>query len=258
LIIDAEASWDKKEYFRDFFLTRFFAGLLLFKAHILKSRSRRKPTIKRMVRTRNQASMAQELTKPNKVTRTKQHALKNLMKNIKKRLVGDSVHSTGTGSTEIEKSVSFAAHDTVHHTIARQDFSPEELKAAWYSEKEYLQILDQCNMQIHKMDQGKILKDKKYCARGLEALTRMRRIARSKSRAQSIRAVLEEQDALSSQGVIDEEAIGFVYHDITSSCQMWASVIGYRDQQAAEKYMDDEEIQVLPQRSWSCHKRALQ
>jgi hypothetical protein len=200
-----------------------------------------------MIRTRNQASTAQEPTKPNKVTRTKQHALKNMLKNIKKHLLGDSVHSTGTESTEIEKSVSFAAHDTVHHTIARQDFSSEELKAAWFSEEEYLQISDQCNIQIHKMDQGKILKDKKYCARGLEALTRIRSVARAKSRAQSIRAVLEEQDALSSQGVIDEQAIGFVYHDVTSSCQMWARVIGYRDQQAAEKYMDDEEIQVIPQ-----------
>jgi hypothetical protein len=165
------------------------------------------------------------------------------MKNIKKRLLDDSISSIGTYLTEIEKSVSFACHDTVHRTIARQDFSSEELKAAWFSEEEYLQILDQCNKQIHKMDQGKILKDKKYCARGLEGCTRMGSITRSKSRAQSIRAVLEEQDALSSQGVlVDEEAISVVYHDVTSSCQMWASVIGYRDQQAVEKYMDHEKI----------------
>jgi hypothetical protein len=153
------------------------------------------------------------------------------MKNIKKRLLDDSISSIGTESTEIEKSVSFATYDTVHRTIARQDFSSEELKAAWFSEEEFLQILDQCNKQIHKMDQGKILKDKKYCARGLEACTRMGSFTRSKSHAQSIRAVLEEQDALTSQGVlVDEEAIAFVYHDVTSSCQMWASVIGYRDQ----------------------------
>jgi hypothetical protein len=196
-----------------------------------------------MIRTRNQASTAKEPTKPNQITPTKQHGLKNWMKKIKNCLLDDSMRSIGTDSTEMEKSVSFATHDTVHHTIARQDFSSEELKAAWFSEEEFLQILDQCNKQIHKMDQGKILKDKKYCARGLEALTRMGSITRSKSRAQSIRAVLEEQDALTSQGVlVDEDAIGFVYHDVTSSCQMWASVIGYRDQQAAERYMDDEEI----------------
>jgi hypothetical protein len=196
-----------------------------------------------MIRTRNQASTAKEPTKPNQITPTKQHGLKNWMKKIKNCLLDDSMRSIGTDSTEMEKSVSFATHDTVHHTIARQDFSSEELKAAWFSGEEFLQILDQCNKQIHKMDQGKILKDKKYCARGLEALTRMGSITRSKSRAQSIRAVLEEQDALTSQGVlVDEEAIGFVYHDVTSSCQMWASVIGYRDQQASERYMDDEEI----------------
>jgi hypothetical protein len=196
-----------------------------------------------MIRTRNQASTAKEPTKPNQITPTKQHGLKNWMKKIKNCLLDDSMRSIGTDSTEMEKSVSFATHDTVYHTIARQDFSSEELKAAWFSEEEFLQILDQCNKQIHKMDQGKILKDKKYCARGLEALTRTGSITRSKSRAQSIQAVLEEQDALTSQGVlVDEDAIGFVYHDVTSSCQMWASVIGYRDQQAAERYMDDEEI----------------
>jgi hypothetical protein len=229
--------------------SRFFAGLLLSKDHILKSRSRRKPTIQRMIRKRNQASTAQEPTKPNQTTRTNQHyALKNFMKNIKKRLLDDSISSIRTDSTEIEKSVSFGTHDTVHHTIARQAFSSEELKAAWFSEEEYLQISNQCSIQIHKMDQGRVLKDKKSCARGLERLTRMGSITRSKSRTQSIRAVLEKQDALTSQGVlVDEEAIAFVYHDVTSSCQMWASVIGYRDQRAAEKYMDDEEIQVLPQ-----------
>jgi hypothetical protein len=196
-----------------------------------------------MIRTRNQASTAKEPTKPNQITPTKQHGLKNWMKKIKNCLLDDSMRSIGTDSTEMEKSVSFATHDTVHHTIARQDFSSEELKATWFSGEEFLQILDQCNKQIHKMDQGKILKDKKYCARGLEALTRTGSITRSKSRAQSIQAVLEEQDALTSQGVlVDEDAIGFVYHDVTSSCQMWASVIGYRDQQAAERYMDDEEI----------------
>jgi hypothetical protein len=98
-----------------------------------------------MVRTRNQASAAQEPTKPNQVTPTKQYTLKRLMKNIKKRLLDDSISSIGTESTEIEKSVSFATYDTVHRTIARQDFSSEELKAAWLSEEEFLQILDQCN-----------------------------------------------------------------------------------------------------------------
>jgi hypothetical protein len=169
--IDAEASWDKKRILPRFLPSPFFAGLLLSKVHILKSHSRRKPRIQRMIRTRNQASTAQEPTKPNQVRRTKQHGMQNWMKNIKKRLLDDSVHTTETELTEIEKSVSFATYDTVHRTIARQDFSSEELKAAWFSEEEFLQILDQCSKQIHKMDQGKILKDKKYCARGLEALT---------------------------------------------------------------------------------------
>jgi hypothetical protein len=208
-----------------------------------------------MIRSRNQARTAKEQTESNQETATpKQHAL-SFLKNITRRpLYGfrtppsdHSLRSTGTEATDIDKSVAFATHGTVYHTIARRDFSSEELKAAWFSKDEYLQISKQCSKQIHKMDQGEILKDKKYCARGLEAHTRMGSITRSKSRAQSIRAVLQEQDVLISKGFFDEEAIGFVYHGVTSSCQMWAIVIGYRDEQAAEAYMEDEEIQVLAQ-----------
>ena len=206
-----------------------------------------------MIRKRKQASLAQEPTKSNKITTTKKHAM-NLMKKITKRLLSElrtpsnhSVRSTGTEATETEKNVAFATNVYIRRTIARQDFSSEEIEAAWFSEEEYLQISMQWSKEIHKMDQGEILKDKKYCARGLEAYTRMGSITRSKSRTKSIRVVLEEQDVLIRKGVLNEEAIRAVYHGVTSSCQMWASVIGYRDQQAAEEYIDDEEIQVLTQ-----------
>jgi hypothetical protein len=147
---------------------------------------------------------------------------------------------------QIEKSVTFATRDTVHHTIDRQDFSSEELAAAFFSDEEYFQISKRCHKQIDRMDHGETLKDQKYCARGLEAHTGIGSITKSKSRAQSILAVLEEQDVQIRQGVLDEEAIGAMYHDVTSSCQMWASVIGLRDQHAVERYMDGEEIQALP------------
>jgi hypothetical protein len=212
----------------------------------------------------NQAGAAQEPTKSNRVTTKKQHALK-LVKNMTKspfkllrtppsnnsaqlkRTSDCSAQSTRTEATQIEKSVAFATRDTVHHTIARQDFSSEELEAAFFSEEEYFQISKRCHKQIDRMDHGETLKDRKYCARGLEAHTGIGSITKSKSRAQSIRAVLQEQDVQIRQGVLDEEAIGVMYHDVTSSCQMWASVIGLRDQHAAEGYMDGEETQVLPQ-----------
>jgi hypothetical protein len=219
--------------------------LYFLSPHIFKSRYEGNPTIQKMIRTRNQASTAQEPTKSNQVTTTKQHAL-NMMKNVMKES-DHSARSTLTEATQIEKSVAFAPHATVRHTIARQDLSSEELKATWFSEEEYLQISKQCSKQIHKMDRGETFKDKKYCARGLESSTRMGTITKSKSRAESIRAVLQEQYVQIREGVLDEDAIGIVYQDVTSSCQIWASVVGYRDQHAAEICMDEEEIQVLPQ-----------
>jgi hypothetical protein len=238
---------------RFFSLFRVSAWGVLSEAHIFSNHAQEgNPTTQTMIRTRNQASTAQEPTKSNQATTTKQHAL-ILMKKITKQF-DHSPRSTLTEATVFEKSVAFATHATVRHTIARQDLSSEELKATWFSEEEYFQISKQCSKQIHKMDRGETLKDKKYCARGLETCTRMGTITKSKSRAESTRAVLQEQDVQIREGVLEEDTIGIVYQDVTSSCQIWANVVGYRDQHSAEIYMDDEEIQVLPQTGVVTHE----
>jgi hypothetical protein len=141
--------------------------------------------------------------------------------------------------------VSFASQPIEHHTIARNDFSPEEIKATWFTEEEYYTISRQCCKQIDKMDKGQKLKDKKYCARGLEALTKLASIAKSKSREESIRAVLQEQDMQVEEERYDDEAIGKAYHQVTSSCQMWASVVGLRDQRSSEAYLEDLDVSML-------------
>jgi hypothetical protein len=172
--------------------------------------------------------------------------MKNLMKCPLNEFLTQSDQSARSAeadeATDIEKSVVFATHHTVRHTINRQDLSSEERKTTWFSEEEYLQISKQCRKQIQKLDLGETLKDKKYSARGLETNTRIGGIAKSKSPAQSIRAVLQEQDVQIREGVLDADAIRIVYQDVTSSFQIWASVVGYRDQHSAEIYMDDEEI----------------
>jgi hypothetical protein len=155
-----------------------------------------------------------------------------------------SVGSTTMEATEIEKSVSFADPVTMCYTIARKDYSSEETKATWCTDEEYRKIIKQCRKQINRMDKGEVLKDKKYCTRGLEGNTKMRRIVRIKTRVESINNVLREQANQLNEGTCDEEAIARVYHQTTSSCQMWANVAGLRDQRIADEYLDDVELQV--------------
>jgi hypothetical protein len=154
------------------------------------------------------------------------------------------VSSTVTEATEIEKCVSFDDHAVVRYTIARIDYSSEETKATWFTGKEYNEIAKQCCKQILIMDKGEVLEGKKYCARGLEAHTKIKRIVKFKNRAESINNVLREQENQLNEGAIDDEAIACVYHQTTSSCQMWANVVGLRDRRIVDEYLDDVELQV--------------
>jgi hypothetical protein len=134
----------------------------------------------------------------------------------------------------------------VLYTIALWNYSPKEIKATWYSEEEYLNIVKQISKQILRMDRGETLKEKKYSARGLEGATRLGLTMKNYNRALSINTVLEEHHhAQWVEGFRDDEAIAHAYHQTTASCQMWACVVGLRDQRVAEDYLDETlEVQV--------------
>jgi hypothetical protein len=50
--------------------------------------------------------------------------------------------------------------------------------------------------------------------------------------------VLDEQEEQSLSGIFDDAPIAEIYLQTTCSCQLWASVVGIRDQRAAEEDMD--------------------
>jgi hypothetical protein len=95
-----------------------------------------------------------------------------------------------------------------------------------------------CYKQIKKMENGEVFKDKKYCSRGLESSTRLAAISKTQNCKNAINVVLDEQDEQRRLGVVDEEALAQRYHQGTSSCQLWASTVGLRDQRVAEIYIE--------------------
>ena len=153
-----------------------------------------------------------------------------------------SQNSTKTEATEVEKYLSFDDNVRVCYTIARSDFSLEETTATWYTTEEYMRISEQCSRQIYKMDEGKVLKGRKYCSRGLE--TRRGRAIKIQNRSSSIETVLMEQEKQSDEGTYDGVVISRVYRGVTSSCQLWANIVGVRDQRVAEDYLDDINLQM--------------
>ena len=66
------------------------------------------------------------------------------------------------------KSVSFKETATVRTTLALDSYSQEEIESTWYTSTDYSNIQKQCTKEIRMLMKGKIFRDKKYCARGLE------------------------------------------------------------------------------------------
>jgi hypothetical protein len=135
----------------------------------------------------------------------------------------------------IKKSVSFAPSASARYTLSRKEYTPAEKRAAWYCPEDYGQITRECCKQVHRIERGGILKDVKYCARGLESYTRSAVQLKKQNRQAAYAAVLGGQvDFLG-----DDEQISQDYNSVSSSCQLWASVIGFRDQIASEDYLFD-------------------
>ena len=141
-----------------------------------------------------------------------------------------------------KKQVSFQDRDEILGIIgSRQDMSLEERNQIWYSREEYDQILQACSKQISMLDRGQHLKDKKFCARGLESHTRVQAVTKSMNRCLAYQAVLFEQDRQSSAGVVvlDDEKIAQLYNATSYSCQLWARAVGLADQREAQDIQDE-------------------
>jgi hypothetical protein len=145
-----------------------------------------------------------------------------------------SIFSTFSNLTDVR----FEEKPAVRFILSRHDYTAEELQASWYQDKEYATMTQECWKQVRKMEKGQILKDKKYCSRGLESHTRIGTIIKSKNRKLAFSALLNGQVEQRQLGVVDEEALSQHSNQATSSCQLWATVVGLRDQQEAERYMD--------------------
>ena len=149
--------------------------------------------------------------------------------------------STGAFSPESEefwcqepvqnnKTITFKKRASARLQLSRKEYTPEEIAATWYTSEEYVSIRRECLKQILKMENGGTFKDKKYCSRGLENHTRVKSICRMQNKKDSFRAVLDEQAEQQRNGIVDAERIAKRYHQVTTSCQLWACIVGLQDQ----------------------------
>ena len=160
-----------------------------------------------------------------------------------------------TTSCERQRGVQFAPHVQLRHILSHHDYTSEEKCLTWFTGVEYMSIRKACAKQLFKMEAGEILRDRKYCSRGLEGQTKLGYMARQKARRASIDAVLDLQEELQAESPSSsscdndhDETIACVYRQATASRQLWATVVGLSDARAVEDVDDillDDETNTL-------------
>ncbi|CAJ1953017.1 unnamed protein product [Cylindrotheca closterium] len=150
--------------------------------------------------------------------------------------------------TSLKRSVKFNPNVTGVGTISIYDYTTSEIAATWYDEEEMDSITRRCVRIIKRMETNDLKEgNAKYCTRGLEGHTMIASSNKRRNRSSAVSAVLDEQARQwdESKEQTDAQAIADVYARTTSSCQMWAQVMGNRDQVAAAAFLykddDDEE-----------------
>jgi hypothetical protein len=146
---------------------------------------------------------------------------------------------------KLEKHVSFDTLTTVRLIRSRKDYTPHEILSSWYSEGEEKRIHASCLKQIMMLEKGIELRDKEYCSRGLEYHTKNGSRSRSLNRETAFQIVLDEQDRQFETGEPDFEKIAYMYHQASSSSQLWATLTGLRDWREAEAYYDDTALDYM-------------
>jgi len=142
----------------------------------------------------------------------------------------------------ITSRVTFNETITVCHVLNIEDYSDSEIDDAWYDGDEMDKITNRCFKIINKFENGTSKNSRKYCIRGLEGHTRLGSISKRHNRAAAYIAVLNEQERHRDEDEdVRTQAMSDAYQRTSSSCQRWAQVVGSRDEQAVEGYLDDEE-----------------
>jgi hypothetical protein len=166
-----------------------------------------------------------------KLSSAARQSMRKLFKSSSER----SVMSTATETTQVVKRVRFSEKNRIYETLSRMNYTIEECNASWLSREDSRKIRRQCKKEIKKISDGNQFKDKKLCARGLEGHTWIGSISTEQNRTLAVNAVLGEQSTQWEEGIFDEDTIAEVYYRASSSCQLWASLIGRHDHLAAKE-----------------------
>ena len=128
-------------------------------------------------------------------------------------------------------SVRFSSKDLIFDTLCFEDYSREEVKACWFSDREFQMTLERCEDIIEK-DSGT------HCLRGLEKWSSPRVDECNDDRDDAYDAVLNEQDAQREEGRHSDERISRQYRKCCKRSKRRALEIAKEDAKYADMYLE--------------------
>ena len=135
-----------------------------------------------------------------------------------------------------KKSVSFNKTAEVHEIIHVNNYTDDEIDAAFYSDSDYQMMKADIRFTVHLMVSNSLQDDDDtYCRRGLEHHAPEGARRRKFNREMAFCAVLDEQDFQWEQEMHDSESIAEIYALETVHCQSVAHTIALEDQEAAKR-----------------------
>jgi hypothetical protein len=142
-------------------------------------------------------------------------------------------------SKKARRRVAFAEYHTIRTTIHIDDYSDEEVLAAWYDKKELQRIKTSIKAFLMREshndddadnDEVDSMQSDEPCSRGLEGFTVFGSAQKKKSKADAAMSVFSEQKAQLNYGVVNEDVIAVLYARFARKCQAVAHCRALQDE----------------------------
>jgi hypothetical protein len=129
--------------------------------------------------------------------------------------------------------VSFSSRIRAKRITHVHDYTKEEIRACWYSKKEFLKIKDENEHIVDIMKRKGVVDGEEDSRRGLEGKTRKGIESTRQCRRKALNEVLYEQHLQSQDNNRSEEVIASVYQRQAYQCKVLAYVKGLADEAIA-------------------------
>ena len=154
---------------------------------------------------------------------------------------GSSSKSKSKSNTKLKKKgVKFdSSNDEVYKVLPRlSSITTDQKKELWFTKDEFNLMYDDCDRTVERMENGKLLKDKKYTSHGLEGWTNEGHYLRKYDKEDAWDAVLDQQYKMQkAYGRRISTNVSLAYQQVSKDAKQRAIDIAKSNQSDVNRYI---------------------